>query len=104
MNKQFNHGLCICWRILTSQLLCMKGKPKIKSLSSSRINKSYFSLFFLALLWEDKVMSEQNKKDVIFMYNEGYSEREIIEEYPGLDPNEILDICADEYESWLKKS
>ena len=49
-------------------------------------------------------MSEQNKRDVIEMYNDGYSEKEIIYEYPGLDPSEIIDICADEYESWFKQS
>ena len=37
--------------------------------------------------------TEENVKDILEMYNQGYSLREIFDEYEGLDPRIIADIC-----------
>lgn len=46
------------------------------------------------------MLTEENKRDILFMYREGYSVKEIKDEYEGIDPREIDDICAEEDKSW----
>lgn len=46
------------------------------------------------------MLNEQNKKDILDMYRDGYSRTEIKEEYSGIDPREIDDICSEEDDSW----
>ena len=46
------------------------------------------------------MLTEQNKKDIIEMYNNGFSIGEICDEYCGIDPKEICNICEEEYRTW----
>lgn len=49
------------------------------------------------------MLTEQNVKDILEMYRQGYSVEEICEEYFGLDPVEIRNICSIEDSSWDAK-
>lgn len=46
------------------------------------------------------MLTEQNKKDILEMYRDGFSIEEICKEYCGLDSTEIKDICSEEDQSW----
>lgn len=48
------------------------------------------------------MLTEENEKDIRFMYDEGYSPAEIKEEYPGIDPVIIDNICDEEFGLWTK--
>ena len=48
------------------------------------------------------MLTEQNKKDILDYYREGYSVQEIVEMYPHLCKTDILNICAEEDESWSR--
>lgn len=49
------------------------------------------------------MLTEQNVKDILEMYNEGFSLQEICEEYCGLNPTEIANICDEDDRSWDAK-
>ena len=46
------------------------------------------------------MLTEQNKEDILAMYRDGDSIEEIIEEYAGLNPDDIRTVCNEEYHSW----
>ena len=49
------------------------------------------------------MLTEQNKEDILAMYRDGDSIEEIIEEYEGLDPEDIRQVCNEEDHSWDAK-
>ena len=49
------------------------------------------------------MLTEQNVKDILEMYRQGYSVEEICVEYCGLNPEEIRNICSEEDYSWDAK-
>ena len=46
------------------------------------------------------MLTEQNIKDILDMYREGYSKEEIKNEYSGINPRYIDEICEEEDHSW----
>ena len=46
------------------------------------------------------MLTEQNVIDVLAMYREGYSRKEIKDEYCGINPRFIDEICDEEDEAW----
>lgn len=49
------------------------------------------------------MLTEQNKEDILAMYCDGDSIEEIIEEYAGLNPDDIRAVCNEEDHSWDTK-
>lgn len=48
------------------------------------------------------MLTEQNEKDILDYYRDGYSRAEIKEMYEGIDPHKIDDICDEEDHTWFK--
>ena len=46
------------------------------------------------------MLTEQNKEDILAMYRDGDSIEEIIEEYEGLNSEDIRKLCNEEDHSW----